>query len=498
MPSTRLVTQRRRARVAEPPRRRRTRDRSARTWAGSRSAPHCHGDAGTAKLVNSLTSVSLEPPLASLRPLDPRRHCRLRLPRRPLSGEAGVRSRLRNGRAPVVSRHWSWARNRRSFPARAVARPPSVLEGSASIRCPIRGRPMTVLLDAAGRRRSPATLPGYHAGRPPRNKGRPYPADPPTVDEIIAVMRHAADDRHGWRLRAMIVVLWRAGLRVQEALVLAEHDLDHRHGSILVRNGKGGRRREVGMDEWGWEQLRPWLAARAQLLARAAVRIIDGPTRGRPWSGAAVRCESRRLAAVAGIRRRFAPPRTRARTRPRGRPAQHHPAPTRTRQSRHDQHLPAGDRPRGDHHGRAHAPRADDVRQRRAAAVIGSPAATSGSATALPLRPGEASAWKARLTRSSLVQGERAADRDAGARIWANAGAWRPTFRAFGEPFPRRRKAGVGGKAAPGPRDRRLRWSVGPRFGALWWLRPLRATAVPGAVPANASERDRHRITWCR
>ena len=32
---------------------------------------------------------------------------------------------------------------------------------------------MTVLsvLDAAGRRGSPATLPGYHAGRPPRNKG---------------------------------------------------------------------------------------------------------------------------------------------------------------------------------------------------------------------------------------------------------------------------------------------------------------------------------------
>jgi hypothetical protein len=36
-----------------------------------------------------------------------------------------------------------------------------------------------VLLDAAGRRRSPATMPGFHAGRPPRNKGRRYPADPP-------------------------------------------------------------------------------------------------------------------------------------------------------------------------------------------------------------------------------------------------------------------------------------------------------------------------------
>ncbi len=106
------------------------------------------------------------------------------------------------------------------------------------------------MLDAAGRRRSPATMPGFHAGRPPRNKGMRYVAHPPTVDEIVAVVRHASDDRHGWRVRAMIVVLWRAGLRVREALALAEHDLDARRGSVLVRNGKGGRRREVGMDEW--------------------------------------------------------------------------------------------------------------------------------------------------------------------------------------------------------------------------------------------------------
>src|SRR5687767_12670155 len=59
------------------------------------------------------------------------------------------------------------------------------------------------VLDAAGRRRSPATLPGYHAGRPPRNKGMRYPADPPTVDEIVTIMRRAADDRHGWRVRAV-------------------------------------------------------------------------------------------------------------------------------------------------------------------------------------------------------------------------------------------------------------------------------------------------------
>jgi site-specific recombinase XerD len=166
---------------------------------------------------------------------------------------------------------------------------------------------MTVLLDAARRRRSPATMPGYHAGRPPRNKGMHYPADAPTNDAIVAVMRHTADDRHGRRLRAMIVVLWRAGLRIHEALALAEHDLDERRGALLVRHGKGGRRREVGMDEWAWEQLRPWLDARAELPVGPLFCIIDGPTRGRPWSGAAVRGEFRRLAAEAGVRRRFAP-----------------------------------------------------------------------------------------------------------------------------------------------------------------------------------------------
>jgi site-specific recombinase XerD len=120
-------------------------------------------------------------------------------------------------------------------------------------------------------------------------------------------MRHASDDRHGWRLRAMIVVLWRAGLRVQEALALTEHDLDRRRGSILVRNGKGGRRREVGMDDWGWEQLRPWLAARAELPVGPLFCVIDGATRGRAWSAAAVRTELRRVAGRAGVRRRFAP-----------------------------------------------------------------------------------------------------------------------------------------------------------------------------------------------
>jgi site-specific recombinase XerD len=163
------------------------------------------------------------------------------------------------------------------------------------------------LIDRAGRRRSPATLPGFHAGHAPGNKGLRYPADPPRVEEIIAVMRTAGDRAHGRRLRALIVIMWRAGLRIQEALALAEGDLDHRRGSLLVRRGKGGRRREVGMDAWGWEQLQPWLDMRRELPVGPLLCVINGTTRGRHWASAAARAELQRTAASAGVRRRFAP-----------------------------------------------------------------------------------------------------------------------------------------------------------------------------------------------
>src|SRR5689334_5101654 len=118
------------------------------------------------------------------------------------------------------------------------------------------------LLDAAGRRRSPATMPGFRAGVAPGNMGQRYPADPPTVDEIVAVMRQAGHDRHGHRLTALIVMLWRAGLRIHEALSLTETHLDGRRGSLLIGHGKNDRRREVGMDAWRWSAIEPWLADR--------------------------------------------------------------------------------------------------------------------------------------------------------------------------------------------------------------------------------------------
>ena len=123
--------------------------------------------------------------------------------------------------------------------------------------------------------------PGYHAGRPLRNKGMHYPADPPTVEEVVAVMRQTADDRHGWRVRAMIVVLWRSGLRIQEELALGEHDVDHRRGSARPqRQGRAPTRGRHGRVVPG---AAPTVAART---GRAAGRAADSASStGPPTAG---------------------------------------------------------------------------------------------------------------------------------------------------------------------------------------------------------------------
>jgi site-specific recombinase XerD len=74
-----------------------------------------------------------------------------------------------------------------------------------------------------------------------------------------------------------------------------------------VRHGKGDKRREAGMDAFGFEQVAAWMAHRTSLPAGPLLCVIDGATRGRRWSATAGRRELRQLAAQAGVRRRFAP-----------------------------------------------------------------------------------------------------------------------------------------------------------------------------------------------
>lgn len=99
----------------------------------------------------------------------------------------------------------------------------------------------------------------------------------------------------------------RAGLRRQELVDLYEQDLNEREHSVLVRDGKGGKRRLIGMDDLGWRELIPWLEVRAELPVGPLFCVIQGPTAGLRWNGSAVRDMVVAAAAKANIRRRVTP-----------------------------------------------------------------------------------------------------------------------------------------------------------------------------------------------
>ena len=63
--------------------------------------------------------------------------------------------------------------------------------------------------------------------RPPTNKGRRFPAELLSPDEVRALLRACSSRAPtGIRNRALIAVLYRGGLRVSEALALHVKDID--------------------------------------------------------------------------------------------------------------------------------------------------------------------------------------------------------------------------------------------------------------------------------
>ena len=146
------------------------------------------------------------------------------------------------------------------------------------------------------RRNAPPTL---HPGTT-----RPKRRLPPEVlsdDELCALMR--ACGRHaptGLRNRALIALLYRAGLRINEALTLYPKDLELADGSVRVPHGKGGRSRTVGLDPGAAAIIERWLDARSRLGLRGRHPVFCTLS-GRPMADAYVRVMLKRLAARAGI-----------------------------------------------------------------------------------------------------------------------------------------------------------------------------------------------------
>jgi site-specific recombinase XerC len=99
----------------------------------------------------------------------------------------------------------------------------------------------------------------------PRQRQRLPVALPP--EDLGAMLDRPAEDAVACRDRAVIEVLYGAGLRVSECVALDLHDLRRDEGRtwIRVRSGKGGKDRTVPLGRAGTDALDAWLARRPEL-----------------------------------------------------------------------------------------------------------------------------------------------------------------------------------------------------------------------------------------
>jgi site-specific recombinase XerD len=142
------------------------------------------------------------------------------------------------------------------------------------------------------------------ARRRPANAGQRYPAEILTPDEVRALIKACSNRAPtGLRNRALLVLLYRGGLRITEALRLHPKDLDHAAGTVTVLRGKGGKRRTVGLDPGAFAVLERWLDTRTKHGISRRTPVIC-TLRSRPVHSAYVRALLPRLAQRAGIAKR--------------------------------------------------------------------------------------------------------------------------------------------------------------------------------------------------
>lgn len=175
------------------------------------------------------------------------------------------------------------------------------------------------LRDVTGRRRSPATLPGFHAGRVPGNKGKRLSAEvyePRAILKLLEAVPNFHTNPVHARGRALFAFLWRTGIRLVELPEIREADLNRSAGTVRIRRSGQRPARDVflfGSDDasdWCWEQMEPWLAKRKDKeLGRhfPLFCVVEGKTRGAALGAPYVRKALKDYARRAKLPGRFHP-----------------------------------------------------------------------------------------------------------------------------------------------------------------------------------------------
>lgn len=128
-----------------------------------------------------------------------------------------------------------------------------------------------------------------------------------TIDEVLALLA-APDPSHprGRRDRAMLQLMYAAGLRVSELCRLTLADVDRRRG-VVAAFGKGGKRRLVPVGEVALAALEAYLVDRARHPAAQRSAVLFLSPRGKPLTRQAFWKRVLVYARAAGIRKPASP-----------------------------------------------------------------------------------------------------------------------------------------------------------------------------------------------
>lgn len=141
---------------------------------------------------------------------------------------------------------------------------------------------------------------------PPTNAGLTFPAEILTPAEAKAlVLAPSGRAPTGLRNRALIAILYGAGLRLTEALALKPSDVDLDGGTVRILHGKNDKPRTTAIRDGALGHIARWIDRRRELKIRGRILFctLDGGDLGPRY----VRAMITRAADRAGIDKRVHP-----------------------------------------------------------------------------------------------------------------------------------------------------------------------------------------------
>ena len=130
-----------------------------------------------------------------------------------------------------------------------------------------------------------------------------FPAESYTKDECKALIATCPDTWYGFRDRTLIILLWRSGLRLAEALALRRTDIDFSQKTIRVLHGKNDKARTVAIDYTAAMEVYAWYVQHLEEFPEPETKLIC-TRQGKPLRQAYVRRMLPELAKKAHVDKR--------------------------------------------------------------------------------------------------------------------------------------------------------------------------------------------------